>query len=68
MEMKTQLDAERGRAGGHSYWALTNVARTIPGNGKRSIMVIGLMTAQQWTGTNAINYYAPTIFTSKLLS
>jgi len=26
-------------------------------------MAIGLMTCQQLTGTNAINYYAPTIFT-----
>ncbi len=65
LEMKTQLDAERGRAGGNSYWALTKEAWTIPGNRKRAIMVIALMTAQQWTGTNAINYYAPTIFTSE---
>ncbi|KAJ9495653.1 hypothetical protein H2202_008941 [Exophiala xenobiotica] len=63
LEMKTQLDAERGRAGGNSYWALTKEAWTIPGNRKRCIMVIVLMIAQQMTGTNAINYYAPTIFT-----
>ncbi|KAK5449907.1 hypothetical protein LTS15_008480 [Exophiala xenobiotica] len=63
LEMKTQLDAERGRAGGNSYWALTKEAWTIPGNRKRCIMVIVLMVAQQMTGTNAINYYAPTIFT-----
>lgn len=54
LEMQTQLEAERGRAGGNSYWALTKEAWTIPGNRKRAIMVIGLMTAQQWTGTNAI--------------
>lgn len=65
LEMKTQLDAERGRLGGNSYWALTKEAWTIPGNRHRSIMVIALMTAQQWSGTNAINYYAPTIFTSE---
>jgi len=53
--MKTQLDAERGRAGGNSYLALTKEAWTIPGNRKRAIMVIALMTAQQMTGTNAIN-------------
>ncbi|KIX08546.1 uncharacterized protein Z518_03202 [Rhinocladiella mackenziei CBS 650.93] len=64
LEMKTTLDAERGRLGGNSYWALTKEAWTIPGNRRRSIMAIGLMTAQQWTGTNAINYYAPTIFTN----
>ncbi|KIV87704.1 hypothetical protein PV11_03234 [Exophiala sideris] len=63
LEMKTQLDAERGRAGGNSYLALTKEAWTIPGNRRRAIMVIALMVAQQMTGTNAINYYAPTIFT-----
>ncbi|EXJ56118.1 hypothetical protein A1O7_09049 [Cladophialophora yegresii CBS 114405] len=64
LEMQTQLEAERGRAGGNSYWALTKEAWTIPGNRRRAIMAIGLMCAQQWTGTNAINYYAPTIFTN----
>ena len=54
LEMQTQLEAEQGRAGGNSYWALTKEAWTIPGNRKRALMVIGLMTAQQWTGTNAI--------------
>ncbi|KAJ9639062.1 hypothetical protein H2204_003970 [Knufia peltigerae] len=64
LEMKTQLDAERGRAGGNSYWALTKEAWTIAGNRRRCIMVIVLMIAQQMTGTNAINYYAPVIFES----
>lgn len=65
LEMQTQLEAERGRAGGNSYWALTKEAWTIPGNRKRALMVIGLMTAQQWTGTNAIvslqrlSFYCP---------
>ena len=36
----------------------------IPGNRKRALLSIGLMVCQQWTGTNAINYYAPTIFTN----
>ncbi|EHY52824.1 hypothetical protein HRR83_007624 [Exophiala dermatitidis] len=63
LEMKTQLDAEKSRLAGNGYWALTKEAWTIPGNRRRSIMVIGLMIAQQMTGTNAINYYAPTIFT-----
>ena len=52
LEMKTQLDAERGRSGGNSYWALTKEAWTIPGNRKRAIMVIALMIAQQMTGTS----------------
>lgn len=55
LEMKTQLDAERGRSGGNSYWALTKEAWTITGNRRRAIMVIALMVAQQMTGTNAIN-------------
>lgn len=67
LEMKTQLDAERSRVGGNSYWALTKEAWVIPENRRRSIMVIALMIAQQMTGTNAINYYAPTIFTSESL-
>lgn len=49
LEMKTQLDAERGRAGGNSYWALTKEAWTIAGNRRRCIMVIVLMIAQQMT-------------------
>jgi MFS family permease len=59
LEMQTQLEAERGRAGGNSYWALTKEAWTIPGNRRRAIMAIGLMTAQQWTGTNAIVSFPP---------
>lgn len=55
LEMQTTLEAEHGRLGGNSYWALTKEAWTIPGNRRRSLMAIGLMTAQQWTGTNAIN-------------
>ncbi len=54
LEMKTQLDAERGRAGGNSYWALTKEAWTIPGNRRRCIMVIVLMIAQQMTGTVSV--------------
>jgi hypothetical protein len=34
----------------------------VPGNRKRALISIGLMICQQMTGTNAINYYAPTIF------
>jgi sugar porter (SP) family MFS transporter len=64
LEMKTQLDAEKSRLAGNSYWSLTKEAWTIPGNRRRSILVIVLMIAQQMSGTNAINYYAPTIFTA----
>jgi len=63
LEMKTQLDAEKSRLGGNTYWALTKEAWTISANRKRAIICIALMIAQQMTGTNAINYYAPTIFT-----
>lgn len=41
---------------------------TIAGNRRRAFISIALMCAQQWTGTNAINYYAPTIFNDLGLS
>lgn len=34
----------------------------LPGNRKRVILGFGLMAAQQFSGTNAIGYYAPQIF------
>jgi len=40
----------------------------VPGNRKRAILSIVLMICQQMTGTNAINYYAPTIFADLGLS
>jgi len=37
---------------------------TIKGNRHRAFLSIGLMVCQQMTGTNAINYYAPQIFSN----
>ncbi|MCJ1306859.1 hypothetical protein MMC25_000503 [Agyrium rufum] len=62
-EMQAQLDEERAMIGGSSFFDLQREMWTIPGNRKRALISIGLMVCQQMTGTNAINYYAPTIFT-----
>jgi MFS family permease len=59
MEMRAQLDEERSSVG-TGFWALQRECWTIPGNRRRALLCIGLMVCQQMTGTNAINYYAPT--------
>ncbi|ROW01277.1 hypothetical protein VMCG_05875 [Cytospora schulzeri] len=64
LELRTQLEEERRSVHGTGFWAMQKECWLIPGNRKRVLMAIGLMTAQQWTGTNAINYYAPEIFNS----
>ena len=61
-EICTQLERERGLAGGSGFMAIQREMWTIPGNRTRTILSIGLMICQQMTGVNAINYYAPTIF------
>jgi len=63
LEMQAQLDEERAKVQGSGFLALQKEMWTIPGNRKRALISIGLMICQQMTGTNAINYYAPTIFT-----
>lgn len=57
-----QLEREREVIGGASFMNLQKEMWTIPGNRKRAIISISVMIAQQMTGVNAINYYAPTIF------
>lgn len=64
LELRTQLEEERRSVHGEGFWAMQKECWLIPGNRKRVLMAIALMTAQQWTGTNAINYYAPEIFNS----
>jgi MFS family permease len=61
-EMSEQLEHERRLIGGASFMDLQREMWTIPTNRKRALISIGLMVCQQMTGTNAINYYAPTIF------
>jgi sugar porter (SP) family MFS transporter len=61
-EMSEQLENERRIIGGATFWDLQREIWTIKGNRNRALISIGLMVCQQMTGTNAINYYAPTIF------
>ncbi|OBT74587.1 hypothetical protein VF21_07524 [Pseudogymnoascus sp. 05NY08] len=61
-EMADQLENERRLIGGASFMDLQREMWTIPGNRNRALLSIGLMVCQQMTGTNAINYYAPLIF------
>lgn len=61
-EMREQLENERLLIGGSSFMDLQREMWLIKGNRNRALISIGLMVCQQMTGTNAINYYAPTIF------
>jgi sugar porter (SP) family MFS transporter len=61
-EMREQLENERRLIGGSSFWDLQKEMWLIRGNRNRALISIGIMVCQQMTGTNAINYYAPTIF------
>jgi sugar porter (SP) family MFS transporter len=63
-EMQAQLAAERELVAGSTWWDMQKEAWLIPANRKRTILSISLMICQQMTGTNAINYYAPVIFTA----
>ncbi|KAM5343755.1 hypothetical protein ACJ41O_012292 [Fusarium nematophilum] len=62
LELRTQLDQEREVMQGTGFWGLQKECWTVPGNRKRALLTIGIITFQQWSGTGAINYYAPTIF------
>ncbi|KAH8602061.1 general substrate transporter [Bisporella sp. PMI_857] len=61
-DMAEQLENERRLVGGATFVDLQREMWTVPGNRKRALISIGLMVCQQMTGTNAINYYTPTIF------
>jgi hypothetical protein len=61
-EISEQLNYERQLIGDATTWTLLKEMFTIPTNRKRAILSIFLMIWQQMTGTNAINTYAPTIF------
>lgn len=62
-EIGDQLAYERELIGNATLWTLLKEMFTIPTNRKRAILSILLMVWQQMTGTNAINTYAPQIFT-----
>jgi hypothetical protein len=61
-EMAEQLENERRLIGGSSFLSIMREMWTIRGNRNRALNSIGLMICQQMSGTNAINYYAPAIF------
>ena len=63
LEMQRQLEEELASVnGGVGFIPVLKEMFTVPGNRRRVAISTALMCAQQWTGTNAINYYAPTIF------
>lgn len=63
-EMQAQLEEDRASVHGTGFWAIQKDCWLVPGNRNRALLSIGLMICQQMTGTNALNYYAPTIFSN----
>jgi sugar porter (SP) family MFS transporter len=63
-----QIDRENLLTGGDNIINLQKEMWTVPSNRNRAIISIVLMICQQMTGTNAINYYGPTIFRNLGLS
>ncbi len=62
-ELLVQLTEDRRGANfGSGLWGIHKECWMVPSNRKRLLLAMGIMTCQQWTGTNAINYYSPTIF------
>ncbi|KAI5791917.1 general substrate transporter [Geopyxis carbonaria] len=61
-EIREHLEMEQRLVAGAGFWDLQKEMWTVRGNRNRALLSIGLMVCQQMTGTNAINYYAPTIF------
>lgn len=56
LEMQTQLEEERSHYSSNGFWVIMKECWLIPGNRKRALMSIGLMTAQQWTGVRFFRY------------
>ncbi len=63
-EIADQLEQERRLMGDATFWSLQKEMWTVKTNRHRATLSIWLMIFQQLTGTNAINVYAPTIFTN----
>ncbi|KAF2967974.1 hypothetical protein GQX73_g5615 [Xylaria multiplex] len=63
-EIADQLEQERQLMGDATFWSLQKEMWTVKTNRHRGLLSIILMVFQQLTGTNAINVYAPTIFTN----
>ncbi|KAF4495039.1 quinate transport [Fusarium agapanthi] len=68
LELKMQIDQEREIMQDTGFWALQKECWTLPWNRKRALLTVAIVTLGQWTGTGAINYYAPTIFSGLGLS
>ncbi|KAG6012606.1 hypothetical protein E4U54_007425 [Claviceps lovelessii] len=63
-EMAEQLEHERRLMGDANFRSLMREMWLVPANRKRAVITVVLMCCQQLTGVNAINYYAPQIFTN----
>ncbi|KAG5969063.1 hypothetical protein E4U58_001652 [Claviceps cyperi] len=63
-EIASQLAQERCLMGDANLRSLMRELWLVPANRKRAIITVVLMICQQLTGVNAINYYAPQIFTN----
>ncbi|KAG6288085.1 hypothetical protein E4U09_005753 [Claviceps aff. purpurea] len=63
-EMADQLAQEHRLMGDANLRSLMRELWLVPANRKRAIITVVLMICQQLTGVNAINYYAPQIFTN----
>jgi sugar porter (SP) family MFS transporter len=67
-EITESVLAEKAAVGGSSVFSLIKEIVTIPSNRRKYLLAITLQIFQQMTGTNAINYYSPSIFASVGLS
>jgi sugar porter (SP) family MFS transporter len=63
-EITESVLAEKRAVAGASVFSLIKEIAVIPSNRRRYGLAIILQIFQQLTGTNAINYYAPSIFAS----
>jgi MFS family permease len=50
LELRTQLDQEKEVMQGVGFWALQKECWTIPGNRRRALMTVAIITFQQWSG------------------
>lgn len=63
-EISDSVRIEKDAVAGSSVISLIKEVATVPSNRRRFLMAMILQIFQQMTGTNAINYYAPSIFAS----
>lgn len=66
--IELQLEDERALTAGSSAFSMLKEAFTVKSYRRRSILCITLMMWSNLTGTNAMTYYSPTIFSSVGLS